>query len=175
MSKGTSDTAAKGILTWRKTSLFGRDYELLAAEQIVARLQRRGFFNVTTQVLEAGEPVLEIRQRGIFTRSVHVKPFTYRFPTLADAETSWKGDTYFMLDDGRRFTLRVENFWQTIWQLYDEDDLPIARINRETWGNGGSITIFDAELKADELNLLLYLCWHIVVMKMEESAAAAAS
>lgn len=175
MSKQPRNDAGKGVLTWHKTSLFGRDYELLAGDQVVARLERRGFFNVTTQILEAGEPLLEIRQSGIFTRSVHVKLLTYRFPAIVEAETSWQGHSYFVFDDGRRFTLRVENFWQTVWQLYDEDEQPLVGIKRQTWGTGGTVTVFDSDLETDELNLLLYLCWHVVVMKMEESAAAAAS
>lgn len=169
----------KRELTWRRPKLFRREYALEVAEQEVARLVQVGFLRPQAEIYELDGPdwtlVLRFQRIGVFRQKLHAKTVDLRFPTLPPAALSWKGETTLKLDTGRHYTWRPANFWQTEWELLDEVGQELVRIKRNTWGYGGQISVRENDLEKEELLFLLYLGWYLVILKLDDSTAAAAA
>ncbi len=175
----TLDLAVKEILTWRRPGMFRREYELLVKEQMVACLRHRGFFSWQAEIFEGGwtgTPVLHVQRTGAFRQKLHVTNLDYRFPhVLKPVPISWRGEVTLDLDNGRSYHFGPTNFWHTRWQLSDEVGQACLTMQRSKWGFGGEITIANLNLPQDELLFLLYVAWYMVIMKIEDQAAAAAA
>jgi len=172
----TFDPAVKEVMTWRRSRFFRSEYELQVKQQLVAFFRRTGFFNWQAEIYEGEErnvPVLEYRRSGVFHQKVSVKPLDYRFSQVSKPiPVSLRGELWLELDNGRTYHFRPTNFWQTRWALTDEREQECLTFQRSSWGFGGKITINNAELSQDELLFLIYTTWCIVIMKMEDQAAA---
>ncbi len=175
----TRDPAVKEKLTWRRPRMFRREYEMMVKEQMVACLRQTGFFSWQAEIFEGGwstAPVLQVQRTGAFRQKLHVKSLDYRFPHLTKpTPISLRGEVTLELDNGRSYHFGPTNFWQTRWQLKDEVGKEYLDIQRNKWGFGGEITITNSNLPQDELLFLLYVTWYVVILKMEDQAAAAAA
>jgi hypothetical protein len=171
-----SDHWPKEKLTWRKSSLLRREYELLAGDQLVAFLRQTGWFPVRAAVFphpKAIEPLLQVERRGIWRQKLHIKTLDYSLPQMSAADLSWRGEVKLVLDNGRSYHLRPANIWHTLWELGDERGNRCLTLQRNGWGFGGEIWTEDVPLPADELRYLIYVAWNVIIMKMDDAAAAA--
>ncbi len=171
------DSTVKEKLTWRRPRLFRREYELQVKEQLVACLRQTGFFSWQAEIFAggwSGEPVLRVQRTGAFRQKLHVENLDYRFPqVLKPAPISWRGEVTLVLDNGRSYHFGPTNFWQTHWQLSDELGQECLILQRSKWGFGGEMTVVNPDLPQDELLFLIYVAWYIIILKMEDQAAAA--
>lgn len=170
------DLAKKERLFWRKPKMFRREYELLLDGKPLAWLRQRGWFPVQADVFEhpEAEPVLCVTRRGLWRQTVHVKTLDMRLPHAYPAALSWRGELTLLLDNGRSYRFRPANFWHTHWELRDETGRLCLTFRRNGWGFGGEVWLEDLSLPPDELRFLIYVAWNVVIMKMDDQAAAAA-
>jgi len=170
-------TVEKEKMTWRKPRLLGREYELLLKGQPLAYLRQTGWWPVQAHVFEgvgATDPVLRATRSGVWRQKLHVKTLDYRLPQMTPADLSWRGEVKIELDNGRAYHFHPTNFWQTQWELNDAQGTPCLFVHRNTWGFGGEIVPGDAALLPDEMRFLIYVAWNVIIMKMDDQAAAAA-
>lgn len=169
----------KMTLTWRRPRMFRREYELLAGEQLVACQRLKGVMSWQGEIFTggwAGELALRFRRSGVLRPKLYIEALDLRFPGVAKpAPISLRGEVNLVLDNGRSYHFRPANFWHTRWQLNDEQGLECLILQRSKWGFGGEMTILNPNLPQDELLFLIYVAWHITILKMEEQAAAAAA
>lgn len=168
----------KKELTWRRPRLLRREYELEVAGQVMARMFQVGLLRPQAEIYETDGPdlmlVLRFERTGFFRQKLHAKAVDLRFPTMSPAPLSWRGEATLSLDNGRTYTWRPANFWQTQWLLVDEWERQLIHIKRNALGYGGRVSIQENDLERDELLFLLYLGWYLVILKLDDSAAAAA-
>jgi len=172
-----SELLEKEKMTWRKPRLLKREYELTLKEQPLAYVRQTGWWPVQAHVFEsatATDPVLRVTRSGMWRQKLHVKTLDYRFPQMAPADLSWRGEVRLELDNGRFYHFHPANFWQTRWELCDALGTPCLTLQRNTWNSGGEITLGDVSLSPDEMQFLIYVAWNILIMKMDDQAAAAA-
>lgn len=169
-----------GKLSWRRPKLLRREYLLLdASEVVIARLKQIGVLRSKAEIAEKQlrdwVSVLALERTGIVRQQIHVKRVDPRFPAVSRVDLSWKGEAQIELREGRRYVWVPDNFWHTAWTLRDEGGIMVANIKRRTLGYGGSVVVGDNILEPDEMNLLLYLGWYLVIIKMDDAAASAAA
>jgi hypothetical protein len=166
-------------MSWLRPRLVKREYELNAAGTTVARLHQTGFLRAQAELLEVDgletRTVLELSRTGLFRQYLHVKSLDFRLPTMAPALISWNGRTTLVLDNGLAYTWRPNNLWQTHWVLSDDTGAELIHIKRNPLGYGGNVNIEPNEIDADRLLFMLYVGWYLVILKMDDAAAAAAS
>ena len=172
--------APKAEMTWRQPSIWRREYELRVKEQTVALLTQRGIVNVETEIHEPDglgkfQPVLLCRRSGILRQEIHVKLLDPRFPPIKPASLSLGGAARFVLPDGRAFLFAPENFWQSRWLLQHEEGAILARFTRNTLGRDGDLLLYDHDLEEEIFVFLLYLAWYVLVIKLQDAAAASAA
>lgn len=172
----TADGKKKEALHWRKPALLRREYTLWVGDTALAWLRQEGWFPTRAYIYEqSGEsaPLLRVERRGIWRQKLHVKTLDDRFPHAAPTDLSWRGETWLALDNGRSYHLRPTNFWQTQWELRDEQGNLCFALRRNAWGFGGEILPGPVSLPPDQMRFLLYVAWNVIIMKMDDQAAAA--
>jgi hypothetical protein len=68
------------------------------------------------------------------------------------------------------YVWELPDIWMYTWLLQTADDLKIAKLELETWGRYGTITIVSDAPSLDEINFLIFASWTQSLFELQAAA-----
>jgi hypothetical protein len=157
-------------LRWSRPSVFRREFELRAGEELVATLTIRGAFRPVGTV-ESADGTWTFTRTGFFQNRGTIRA-RGGATNLAEFHSSvWNGASEVTFDSGRRYELAI-NLWRTRLEVRSESGEPLVIFHKRGWCGGfADVEIAPAARTMKELLLLVTYGWFHLVM-LEQDAAA---
>lgn len=162
-------------LEWRQPSAFNRNYELKSGDSVLAELAFLKTFGTLARMSTAAgawtykragflSPVVTARQEG-------------SEEDLATYQPNWMARKGALtLSTGEGLTFGAANFWASEWVLATAQGAELLRFhNKGILHHGAAVEVSEAGKTRVDAAMLLGLCWYIMVLHMQDSAAVTAS
>ena len=162
-------------LVWKSDGLFKSSYTLYDDEQPIAHFrQESGMFksDASIYLAEADEPLFIFRPKGVINTRVDVESSDIDFEAAKLKPLKWGGGITITFLNGNEYVWKSANMWGYTWLLKTADGLKIAKLELETWGRYGTITVVSDAPAPAELNLLIFAGWTQYLFEMQAAAAA---
>lgn len=161
-------------LEWVQPRIFHQEYELLADGQRVGKLWFEGIFRMTATAEVEGQR-WTLKHKGCFRHRVIATEPGWESP-VAVMERGWSSAGVLQLTaTGRRFRWKKGNFWGTEWAFLSDDEQVLVRFKFKGFFKKGVIVQVDPVAgQVTELPLLLVFGWYLMVLQMQQAAAAGA-
>jgi len=149
-------------LNWTQTDFRGREYELRAGDEVVAKLRRHGG---SLAVAETAEGRWSF-ERPVWRRSrVSVRDLGTG-TDIATFRYGWTGDGTLEMSWGGRFQWTAANFWRSRWEWRRADGTSLARFKSR---QGLAKIEGRVEIEQTAPDLLVLLGWYLVMMRPRDS------
>lgn len=157
---------------WTQPKALKMHYELLAGEELAARLAFRSSFG-SFAMGQSADGCWTFKRTGFFQTRLTVRPCEEETDIALFRNNTWSGGGTLDLPDGRRL-LATTNLWQTNLEFKTESGETLLRFK-----SGGLIhlsarvEIEPQAIELAELPWLTMLGWYLIVMMYMDSAASA--
>lgn len=162
-------------LTWKETSLLGREYQLLDDNVAVATLRFPRWFRASA-VAESPDGTWTFRRLGFLPRRAAVRAgdADKDLAVFKSALLPLSGTVE--LADGHRYQIS-SNFWHTGCVVKTETDQELIRYSRiwRFFRMGSTVEILPAAKDLEQLPWLVMLTWYLLVMRHRDAAMARAA
>ncbi|QOY88652.1 hypothetical protein [Paludibaculum fermentans] len=163
-----------GGLEWKQLSAFARAYELRSGDSVLASVEFKKVFGTLAEAKTAHEawtfkrtgfltPMVTARVAGSEQDVAHYKP----------GMMGTKGEIF--LPGGEVLHMKSTSFWGSQWALMLGDGTALIKFqNQGMLKHGAHVDIEPAARERPDLPLLLTLCWYILALHQQDSAATTA-
>lgn len=170
--------AAGHPLEWTQRSVFRREFELRAGDDIVAILRWEKTFGSLARA-ETAEGIWTFKRSGFLRPKVTVREAGTE-SDIAVFKPNWIGEGTLQFTDAGRYTWAKCSFWGDQWAFADDMGNPMVYFKPKIslLAKKVEVNIQPEALSAPDLPLLALLGWYLLVLLSEEeqdAAAAAAS
>lgn len=161
-------------LEWKQPSAFTRSYELKSGDSLFACMEFQKVFGTLAEARTADRswtfkrtgfltPVVTARVAGSEQDIAHYKP----------GMMGTKGTVH--LAGGEVLEFRTTNFWASQWALLGADGAPLLHLsNQGVLKHGAHVEVQPGAAQRPDLPMLLCLCWYILALHQQDSAATTA-
>ncbi|WP_321470948.1 hypothetical protein [uncultured Paludibaculum sp.] len=161
-------------LEWKQHSAFARAYELRSGDTVFAAIDFKKVFGTLAEATTADQrwtfkrtgfltPMVTARVAGSEQDVAHYKP----------GLMGTKGALY--LAGGEVLEFKSTNFWGSQWSLLGSEGVALIRFsNQGVLKHGAHIEVEPGAADRPDLALLLCLCWYILALHQQDSAATTA-
>jgi hypothetical protein len=151
-------------LQWVHPNLLSAEYELLAGDDLFARLHWKGA--LASQVCaEAADGSWIIERRGI-RQTITVLALDAH-TELATITRGMSGQATLLFADGREYRWQCTSFWRDVWTWVNTEGTPLLHVKR-----GTHLHLEPAAQGLPDLALLTTLGWYLHKQQEEEAAIA---
>jgi hypothetical protein len=158
-------------LAWTRSRPYSRHYRLMAGEEVLATLDREGWFGGRATG-EAADGRWAFRRTGFLPRRTVVRE-TKGGTEVATFRDRWIGGGTLELAGGRTFRLVRVGFWRPVWVFRDADDHDLIHFRRTFGRRNARVSVDSDARKLPELSLLVAAGWYQLVLSSERAARAA--
>jgi hypothetical protein len=160
-------------LVWKSDGLFKTSQTLYHNDEPIAHFrQEDGILKSDASIYVAGaeEPLFIFRPKGFINTRVDVESDDIDFEVAKLKPLKWGGGITITFLNGNEYLWKSANMWGHTWLLKTADDLKIAKLELETWGRYGTITIVSDAPPPAELNLLIFAGWTQYLFELQAAA-----
>ena len=157
-------------LEWRQASAFSRTFDLYSGDSVLAHLEWKKVLG-TLAAATTAEANWTFKRTG-FLSSVVTARVTSAETDVATYVPNWMGTKGQLQIGGQTLHLKGANFWATQWILLDGETPLLQFGSHGVFKAAAEVTVTDAARERPDLPLLLCFVWYILVLHMEDSAAA---
>ncbi len=163
-----------GGLEWKQLSAFARAYELRSGDSILASVEFKKVFGTLAEAKTA-------QQSWTFKRTGFLTPMVTARVAGSEQDVALykpgmmgtKGEI--SLPGGEVLQMKSTSFWGSQWALMSAGGDPLIRFhNQGLLKHGAQVEIEPAARERPDLPLLLTLCWYILALHQQDSAATTA-
>ncbi|MGC4053394.1 MAG: hypothetical protein QM757_29175 [Paludibaculum sp.] len=163
-----------GGLEWKQPSAFARAYELKSGDSVLATVNFRKVFGTLAEAATADQnwtfkrtgfltPLVTARVAGSEEDVAHYKP----------GLMGTKGEIH--LAGGEVLHMKSTNFWGSQWALMSAQGDPLIRFHSQGMlKHGAHVEVEPVARERADLPLLLTLCWYVLALHQQDSAATTA-
>jgi len=163
-----------GGLEWKQQSAFARAYELKSGDSVLASVSFKKVFGTLAEAQTAD-------QSWTFKRTGFLTPLVTARVAGSEQDVAFykpglmgtKGEIH--LAGGEVLHMKSTNFWGSQWALTTaEGDALIRFHNQGVLKHGAHVDVEPAARERADLPLLLTLCWYVLALHQQDSAATTA-
>lgn len=167
-------SALLATLEWRQHSSFARSYELKSGDSVLATIDFKKVFGTLAEAATSD-------QSWTFKRTGFLTPLVTARVAGTEQDVAWykpglmgtKGEVH--LAGGEVFEFKSTNFWGSQWALLTPSDEILIRFhNQGVLKHGAHVEVAPEAAERPDLALLLTLCWYILALHQQDSAASTA-
>jgi hypothetical protein len=162
-------------LEWRQPGAFSRTYELKSGDSVLAELAFQKVFGTLARAWTA-DAAWTFKRAGFLTPVVTVRVEASE-ADIATYQPNWTGNKGLLnLPGGEQLEFRTTNFWASEWVLSNQQGGELIRFhNKGLVHHGASVEVSEAGKARADIALLMAVCWYVLVLHMQDSAAVAAT
>lgn len=162
-------------LIWKQKRFAAHDFELRSREDIVGVMYWTKWFS-DLAVAETADGVWELDRPGFFRDRTVVRDQRTGM-TVAVFDKGWFGEGTLSLYDGRSMQWFRTKAFCNYWALANEDDETILEVREgmNWFKHEADVVLCSGAEGESELPLLVLICWYLVFMSIQDSAAAVAA
>jgi hypothetical protein len=168
------DPRQLNALEWKQPSAFVRRYELLSGDSQLAVVSFSKSLGSLAEAQTAGE-AWTFKRRGMLSTTVGAR-IAGTEQDVAVYRPNFTGTRgTIRIKGGEALELRSTGFWASEWVVRTEEQEVLLRFhNHGLMRSGAHVEVMEAANRRDDLGLLLTFAWYLLLLHMEDSAAAAA-
>jgi hypothetical protein len=168
------DPRQLNALEWKQPSAFVRRYELRTGDSTLAVVSFSKSLGSLAEAHTAGE-AWTFKRRGMLSTIVgaRVAGTEQDVAVYRPNFTGTRGTI--RIRGGESLELRSTGFWASEWVVRTEAQEVLLRFhNHGLMRSGAHVEVMDPAKRRDDLGLLLAFAWYLLLLHMEDGAAAAA-
>jgi hypothetical protein len=160
-------------LEWSQPSAFSSSFELKSGDALVGTLEFQKIFG-SLAVGRTARGAWTFKRRGFLRATIGAR-VEGQDDDIAVYEPNWSGTKgAITLAGGAAYRWHAANFWGSIWSLENPAGQPVFSLKtRGVFHSGAEVKLEPAGREDPNLEWLLLMGWHIVILHMRDSAAAA--
>jgi hypothetical protein len=161
-------------LRWVHPSALKMNYELRAAEELVATLRFRSLSGSFATAETAGG-CWTFKRTGFLQTRATIRACGSEAEIATFKNNTWRGGGALTLSDGRNF-LATTNLWQTHLEIQTEAGEVLIRLQTSGfWQTSADVNITSSGLEMPELPWMNLFAWYVIVMmQMMDGASVGA-
>lgn len=159
-------------LTWTQPHAFRMEYELRAADELIATLRFKSSFG-SFATAESADGCWTFKRVGFWQTRATVRECGAETDLASFKNNTWSNGGTLELPDGRKF-LASTNFWQTKYDFRTEAGEVLFSYTHigGLFHSSALVEIQPAAANLPELAWMVMLGWYLVIMMQMDSAAA---
>jgi len=162
-------------LRWQQTGWAEREFELISGENLIGHLYWPKWLS-DHAVAECADGRWIIDRLGFFRDHGAVVEVNSE-AEVAQFQFDWLGDSRLSLANGRCYELYRTKILCETWELANEqgDVVMVFHGGMDWFKYLSDIKLEVGAIQLAELPLLIFLCWYLIYMRIQDAAAAAAA
>jgi hypothetical protein len=150
-------------LQWVYPHLLGREYELRADDEVLARISYKGA--LSSQVRAATSAGLWIFESKGLLQAITILALEAR-TELASVKRGMNGQVTLQFPDGREYLWQSSSFWHDVWLWLNDEGTPLLHLKK-----GTQVQLEPASQDLPELALLTTLGWYLHKQQEKEATS----
>jgi hypothetical protein len=165
---------ADQVLRWTQPTLFAREFELHAGDEVVGTLRWQKTFG-SLALAEAADGAWTFKRSGFLRPRVTVR-LPGSEPEVAVLEPGWRGEGSLVCSDGRWHRWQNISFWRSEWAFADDVGETLVHFAPEFafLGHAAEVKFGPRAASVPDLSLLTLLGWYLMVLMSQDTGGAAA-
>src|SRR5262245_50775175 len=157
-------------LQWVQPNFLKMNYELRAAEELVATLGFRSMLG-SFATAESKDGCWTFKRVGFLQTRATIRACVSDLEIATFKNNTWSGGGTLTLSDGRNF-LVTTNLWQTHLEIQTETGEVLIRLQTTGfWQTSADVNITPSGLDMPELPWMTLFAWYVIVMMQMDAAS----